>query len=355
MSVSGLTEFQLWSKGGWPRVEVAGEFHHQDEIRSLLPPTFPESGVEAEFTAYLMPEPHNRYDRNAVRVEVQGRTVGYLPKEIAGDYATVLTSLVSRGLAPATPCRIWAYERQEWKGYDNRDRDVYERVLNAQVSIVLDAPHRILPMNVEPVGPHRTLPHGSALQVRGEEKHLDVLAPWVAQHGEGWVYGELRSIAVQNGREPKEVVEILIDGQVIGELTPAMSAHYVPAIEHGAARGESVVAKVFLKGNALKVEAVLHAAKAHELGSDWVAGVTTSSAGAPPGGSVPVDVAGEVVGPLPPPVGAGFILPPKPTRIVFNPAPGWPPAPHGWEPSMGWRPHPEWPSPPEGWQFWTAE
>lgn len=39
----------------------------------------------------------------------------------------------------------------------------------------------------------------------------------------------------------------------------------------------------------------------------------------------------------------------------FNPAPGWPPAPHGWAPPVGWSPPPSWPAPPEGWQLWIAE
>lgn len=37
--------------------------------------------------------------------------------------------------------------------------------------------------------------------------------------------------------------------------------------------------------------------------------------------------------------------------MVFNPAPGWPPAPDGWLPWAGWAPNPEWPAAPEGWQI----
>ena len=36
--------------------------------------------------ALLIPEDNNARDRNAVRVEVQGRTVGYLPPELAEAY-----------------------------------------------------------------------------------------------------------------------------------------------------------------------------------------------------------------------------------------------------------------------------
>lgn len=353
MVVSGLTEFELWSKGGWPRVEVAGEFYHQAEIRSLLPPDVAEGGVEVETTAHLIPEPTNEYDRHAVRVEVQGRLIGYLPKEVAPGYGPVLGALVERGLAPTTACRIWAYERDEWKGSDRSGNDIYERVLSAQATVVLDAPHRIVPMNIEPSGPHRTLPHGGALQVRGEEKHLDVLAPWVARDGEGWIYAELRTIEVSAGKSSKVLVELTLDGEVIGELTPAMSAHFVPAIEHCASQGSSVVAKALLKGNAMKVEAVLHAAKAHELDARWMTDVASQNREAPAESNGIVAVGEERASAAPTTVGDDFYLPPRPSRIVFNPPPGWPPAPSEWVPPPGWKPAPDWLAPPSNWQFWT--
>jgi hypothetical protein len=168
MVVSGLTEFELWSKGGWPRVEVVGEFYHQGEIRSLLPPTLADGGVEVETTPHLVPEPGNKYDRHAVRVEVQGRLIGYLPSEVAPGYGSVLAALIERGFAPATRCRIWAYERDEWKGVDRRGHDIYERALSAQATVVLDAPHRIVPITLSPPGPIR--PCHTAAPCRCEAK-----------------------------------------------------------------------------------------------------------------------------------------------------------------------------------------
>lgn len=42
-------------------------------------------------------------------------------------------------------------------------------------------------------------------------------------------------------------------------------------------------------------------------------------------------------------------------RLVFNPPPGWPPAPPGWTPPKGWTPDPSWPEPPAGWQLWVGD
>jgi hypothetical protein len=39
----------------------------------------------------------------------------------------------------------------------------------------------------------------------------------------------------------------------------------------------------------------------------------------------------------------------------FNPPPGWPSAPPGWEPPPGWQPNPSWPPPPPGWQLWVDD
>ena len=39
----------------------------------------------------------------------------------------------------------------------------------------------------------------------------------------------------------------------------------------------------------------------------------------------------------------------------YNPPPGWPAAPEGWQPPPGWAPDPSWPPAPEGWQLWVAD
>jgi hypothetical protein len=39
----------------------------------------------------------------------------------------------------------------------------------------------------------------------------------------------------------------------------------------------------------------------------------------------------------------------------FNPPPGWPVPPRGWNPPQGWQPDPSWPPPPPGWEFWVTE
>jgi len=41
-------------------------------------------------------------------------------------------------------------------------------------------------------------------------------------------------------------------------------------------------------------------------------------------------------------------------HLVFNPPPGWPKPPDGWQPPAGWTPDPSWPDAPEGWELWIG-
>jgi hypothetical protein len=43
-----------------------------------------------------------------------------------------------------------------------------------------------------------------------------------------------------------------------------------------------------------------------------------------------------------------------PGMMVFNPPPGWPAQPPGWQPPADWQPDPSWPPAPEGWTFWVT-
>jgi collagen type III alpha len=99
--------FDLWGQRGWPAVDVVGEQYHKNDIARLLPRQIPEGGAEIELTCQLVPEPQNRHDRNAIRVESEGRLLGYLSRDDAVRYVQVLSRLVSQGLQPQVAGRIW--------------------------------------------------------------------------------------------------------------------------------------------------------------------------------------------------------------------------------------------------------
>jgi hypothetical protein len=70
------------SLGSGFNAEVVGESNYQANLSKLVGGRT-RDGVEKVMTATLMLEDENPYDRFAVRVDIEGLTVGYLPKEAA--------------------------------------------------------------------------------------------------------------------------------------------------------------------------------------------------------------------------------------------------------------------------------
>lgn len=95
--------------------EVRGESHYQSAIADCiaglpLTRTSPSS-CQCDFVACLVREPNNRHDRNAIIVaSVAGKTLGYLPRELAVEFASILDRL-DRSLQFQCPGR--AYGRQD--------------------------------------------------------------------------------------------------------------------------------------------------------------------------------------------------------------------------------------------------
>jgi len=363
MARQGQIEFPLWTRNDWPSQEVSGESFHEREIRSLFASRLDESGAEIQTQASLIPEPNNQFDPNAVMVLVAGNHVGYLPKEIAADYRKVLLELQRQGFEPVTGCRVWAAIRDEFQGYDKRGNPVFQKRVVARVSLVLDDWWMLVPANLPPSTAHAILPYGNAIQVHKEEEHQDSLRPYLRPQGETWVFAALHSMTDQTARTSKEVVEVLVDGQVVGQLTPAMSAEYLPVIKQLELQGLMTCARAIVKGNAIKADVVLHAKKANQLDSTWIAtnisrGSLTSDARASSEAAAAVLMPQSaptlpIIATSPAPTSHAPI-PPKPTRVVFHAPPGWPNPPEGWEPPAGWIPPAEWPPAPGGWVYWVT-
>ena len=77
---------------GHESVNVAGESHYQEALRAIAGP----GDVRHDTEAHLIPEPENEYDPNAVRVEIDGHKVGYLPRDLAPAWGPRLAELATR-------------------------------------------------------------------------------------------------------------------------------------------------------------------------------------------------------------------------------------------------------------------
>jgi hypothetical protein len=333
----------LWGQRRWARVEVVGEAFYAPHIRALFGASLKDRGEELTVTVQLVPDPGNAHDRNAIGVWAGARQLGHLSREDAATYAPVLSRLAGQGWLPQVAARIWASEYQrESYDYDRDEVVAGDMVFHSSVRVSLAEPHMLVPVNLPPSDQHRLLPEGGAIQVTGEDKHLDVLSPLVPTEGEGWVYVTLHDVAEQLARSTREIVEVRIDGARVGQLTPKMSQELLPAVRHLAARGEAAAARAIVKGNRIKAEVVLHVVRAHELPDTWLEAEGTTphaaAAGAPPSPAQPAR--------------RHRPIPPMPTGIRFVTPPGWPAPPEGWTPFPGWAPEPAWPPAPEDWRWW---
>ena len=76
-----------WSqRGAWYETEIVGESNYQANIECYCTPG--DSNIE--LTADLILENDNPHDKNAVMVEIGGRTVGYLSRQDAKLYRKLL-------------------------------------------------------------------------------------------------------------------------------------------------------------------------------------------------------------------------------------------------------------------------
>lgn len=75
-------EFTTFEGDGSYELEVVGESNYQEALNRLAGGKT-EDGHEIECIAMLIPEPDNRHDPNAVMVQIEGKLVGYLSRDVA--------------------------------------------------------------------------------------------------------------------------------------------------------------------------------------------------------------------------------------------------------------------------------
>ncbi|MGY1705318.1 DUF4236 domain-containing protein [Geodermatophilus sp. SYSU D00697] len=210
--------------GGDGRVEVVGESHYQDALRhaaSGRAAATLENAIRVQAT--LVPEPENVHDSHAVRVDVDGRTVGYLSRALARTYQPVLLELRRRGQVGSCSARIM--------GGGGRSYGIH---------LHLSAPGLLQPAN-QPAG--LTLWEAARhVTVTGEERHQDVLSALTPHHtadGMFPVFASLGVCQIATGKYAgQSTVEVRINGQRVGQLTKAQADKYLPMVEVDLAVGQ---------------------------------------------------------------------------------------------------------------------
>lgn len=260
--------FTLWGRSNtYGNVEVKGTEHRQDAILSLLSRRELHSGADLDTTAQLIPEPTNPFDANAIGCWVQGRLIGYLPRDEAARYAAPLAQFVRSGHLPTTNVHIWAREFDDYD-YDN-GRETNKKRYFTSARVGLAEPELLGPVNLAPPKPRAELPDGGAAKVTGTQGNLQHLLAVLASRPTAWAYGVLEPTTITGPRSAKTVVQVLINGQTAGTLSPQMSTTYLPIVEPLTDAGCRATVRVLLKGSPVSVAATVYAARAHEIPHDW--------------------------------------------------------------------------------------
>jgi hypothetical protein len=243
--------------GGFYGQQVAGESHYFRDLARLAGHV---PVGEREVAASLQREPGNRYDPNAVKVIIEGKLVGYLPREDAAAYQAPLQLIERWGRVATCRARLW-WSRQ----YDD---------FLASVSLDMADPPQLVPI-VWPALTGRSiiLPPTRSYQVRGESEHMDVLRALMDRAylpGKLAAYGTLHVVERTTSRSKNRVIAIRIEDHDIGELSKQMSTRFLPLVEPLETAGIACYIEVLLTGNALAVEATVRLTPPEELPQDFV-------------------------------------------------------------------------------------
>lgn len=271
--------FSLWGEALWCGQEVVGGRSHAETIRALFDQPLAERGADMDTVAELVPHPENRFDPFAVAVKVDQEIVGYLPQDDAKRYQPVLMSLVGQGLQPQVPCHVRA---SEWEPADWERRDDPGTDFHASVSIALGQPHLLVPVNLPPAGDYEVLPSGSPVDVPLFTDGPEVLEAYLRPEGECWAHATLDAVdepydpAEDSDRRPRQLVEVRLDDEPVGQLDLRQSADFLPAIHYLADLRATTAARVLVRGTRGSAELILYAARTHDLPATWPDGLTRS-------------------------------------------------------------------------------
>lgn len=247
---------EAWGPVNGP-LEVVGEAYRPEAFHRLfrgLPLRSPD-GAELSLPAALVPDPTNPYDHSAVAVWVGGQHLGYMDRTTAKRWHRPLRALMDRGEHLVVPCRVWAADR------GGR--------IAARVTVYLPAVDGLDPSNGLPAEPFEVLPVGPAMQVTGEDQHMDVLTGYAAGT-ERPVAVTLHAIHEMRARSAFEAVEVRLDGERVGVLSKVQSENMLPLVKHVEARAKVAVARAVVRGNKLKADVVLFVAKAQDVEPSWI-------------------------------------------------------------------------------------
>src|SRR5665647_1067912 len=224
---------------------VAGEYYHRKDIAAFVgrrrPASVGDWDAGLRTPAYLLREPKNRYDHNAVQVMLPhaGATVlaGYLSADEAPRWQPLLQRIESAGRI--AECSAAIYRNNRGDGYD--------------VVLRLSDPEDAEFANAEP-DDATFLSADRQCAVTGEKDHQDVLLPYL--HRLGHVWATLHPTTVSSGKySGSSTIEVRVDDKPVGSLTAVQGERYAEVFGYGEVVASE--ARVYEGANYLEVQLML--------------------------------------------------------------------------------------------------
>jgi len=225
--------------------------HREDQFEPAIRSLVRADGQQPTGDVELVPEPFGPQGEWSISIRHTGRTIGYVDGADAPAWAGVVRRVIASGCVPTTGANIVAND------------------YGSYVYIALSEPAQALPFNDPPAAHYTLLPRSSPVQVTKEEEYYGALLKFVPPGGRAAMFVTLHE------REPlspksKPLVEVRIDDECIGQLTPQTSLRYLPMIQRLASRGLLTAARGDIVGSAVAAEVRVHAMKANEVDNDFL-------------------------------------------------------------------------------------
>lgn len=210
-------------------VEVVGESHYQAALEAVSGGRTQHGAQRPYCTAQLVREPKNPHDPNAVRVDIDGRPVGYIARSKAPHLHPIIEALRSQG--KQTTCRAMITG-----GWHRSITDV------GSFGVVLDI---ATPLQLCPTD-YPLLRDATQVSVVNEKAFQDTLVPLIG--------ASVRHMATLSTAD-RVVIDVYVSGHQIGSLSSVMSARYLPMVLEAWDAGLAPSCVVTLSKGAKNIEA----------------------------------------------------------------------------------------------------
>lgn len=249
-------------KGGFQ--DVVGESNYRKTFEHVAGKN---STGEINTRVVLAREPTNKFDKNAVRVHIDGLTLGYLPREEAPEWHRLLNHLDSQGKVALANARIW---------WDLKTKSEFEPFGSVELDVA--EPKFAVHVNPFPVNLGINISGSNSYQLSGEQDHLDAIEILLDSgvYGNGavaWV--ELRNSTSTDGK--KSIVDIFFKDSKIGNLSNVTSAKFTPIISRIESSEKCLYAECEVTGNAIAAEARLHVILPEDFSPEMVSTIKNLS------------------------------------------------------------------------------